>query len=73
LALSRYVLEYDEPLDNWAKAPSAFALVVMLLIACGRVGTGPASSITIVALGFSLGSGGQPSPSIERSHVRQAR
>jgi hypothetical protein len=24
------VLEYDESLDNWAKAPSAFALVVML-------------------------------------------
>src|ERR1700736_3454185 len=44
----------------------------MLLIACGRVATGPASSIMIVALGYSLGSGGQLSPSIERSHVPQA-
>jgi hypothetical protein len=26
----RYVVEYDEPLDNWAKPPSAIAMVVML-------------------------------------------
>jgi hypothetical protein len=32
--------------------------------------TGPASRIMIVALGFSLGSGGHFSLSIERSHVR---
>jgi hypothetical protein len=34
----------------------------MLLIACGRVGSGPALSITIVALGYGLGSGGSLHP-----------